>query len=332
MKVLVTGGAGFIGSHLVELLVKKKDISKIVVIDNLQDGSKKNLNHLLKFKKLVLKKIDIKNRRKLSLIFKNVKCVFHLAAMSDIVPSITDPRNYLETNIIGTMNILEAMRKNDVKKIIYAASSSCYGIPNKYPTHEKDKINPKYPYAFSKNIGEQLIQHWSKVYNIKYISLRLFNVYGTRSRTHGAYGAALGVFLKQKLSKKPFTIVGDGSQKRDFINVKDVAEAFYKSFVSKKNNKIYNVGTGKPISVNKLVELLKGKKIFVPKRPGEPFKTHANINLIKKELNWKPKISLKDGINEVLSNIDYWQNAPLWNKRKIQVATKDWFKYLSNKI
>lgn len=234
MKVIVTGGAGFIGSHLVELLVNKKEIKKIIIIDNLKDGSTKNIKKILKNKKVILKKIDIRNHKDLLKIFKYTKCVFHLAAMSDVVPSITDPKNYLETNIIGTMNVLEAMRKNKVKRIIYAASSSCYGIPKRYPTNENEKINPKYPYAFSKNVGEQLISHWSNVYNIEYISLRLFNVYGTRSRTHGAYGAALGVFLKQKLSGKPFTIVGDGNQKRDFINVKDISEVFYKSFVTKK--------------------------------------------------------------------------------------------------
>jgi len=328
MKVLVTGGAGFIGSHLVELLCEKKEITKITIIDNLQDGSKKNLKNLLKNKKVKLRKVDIRNEKKLNKSFKNVKCVFHLAAMSDIVPSITDPKNYLQTNIIGTMNVLEAMRNNGVKKIIYAASSSCYGIPKKYPTSEREKINPKYPYAFSKNIGEQLIKHWSDVYSINYISLRLFNVYGTRSRTHGAYGAALGVFLKQKLSKKPFTIVGDGNQKRDFINVKDVATAIYKSFKSKKSNKIYNVGSGSPTSVNKLVNYLKGKKIFIPKRPGEPKITHANTRLIRQQLKWKPKITLEEGLDEVLKNINYWNNSPLWTKKKIKKTTEDWFKYL----
>ncbi len=328
MKVIVTGGAGFIGSHLVELLCKKKEIKKILILDHLQDGSLKNIKNILKNKKVILKKVDIKNNKKIVRFFKDIKCVFHLAAMSDVVPSITDPKNYLETNIIGTMNILEAMRKNKVNRIIYAASSSCYGIPKKYPTNENEMINPKYPYAFSKNIGEQMIEHWSSVYNINFISLRLFNVYGTRSRTHGAYGAALGVFLKQKLSNNPYTIVGNGKQKRDFINVKDVAEVFYKSLKSSKKNKIYNVGSGKPISVNKLVSFLKGKKVFIPKRPGEPDITHANINLIKNDLNWKPKISIQDGIKEVLANINYWKKSPLWTKSKIKKATKDWFKYL----
>ena len=331
MKVIVTGGAGFIGSHLVELLSKKRKIKKIIILDHLQDGSLKNIKNILKSKKVILKKVDIRKNEKILRLFNNIDCVFHLAAMSDIVPSITDPKNYLETNIMGTMNILEAMRKNKVNKIIYAASSSCYGIPKKYPTKENEMINPKYPYAFSKNIGEQMIKHWSNVYNLNYISLRLFNVYGTRSRTHGAYGAALGVFLKQKLSKHPFTIVGNGEQKRDFVNVKDVAEAFYKALKSNKKNKTYNVGSGSPISVNKLVSLLEGKKVFIPKRPGEPDITHANVDLIKNELKWKPKISIQDGIKEVLANINYWKKSPLWTRNKIKKATKNWFKYLKNK-
>ena len=330
MKVIVTGGAGFIGSHLVELLSKKRKIKKIIILDHLQDGSLKNIKNILKSKKVILKKVDIRKNEKILRLFNNIDCVFHLAAMSDIVPSITDPKNYLETNIMGTMNILEAMRKNKVNKIIYA-SSSCYGIPKKYPTKENEMINPKYPYAFSKNIGEQMIKHWSNVYNLNYISLRLFNVYGTRSRTHGAYGAALGVFLKQKLSKHPFTIVGNGEQKRDFVNVKDVAEAFYKALKSNKKNKTYNVGSGSPISVNKLVSLLEGKKVFIPKRPGEPDITHANVDLIKNELKWKPKISIQDGIKEVLANINYWKKSPLWTRNKIKKATKNWFKYLKNK-
>ena len=140
----------------------------------------------------------------------------------------------------------------------------------------------------------------------------------------------VGVFLKQKLSNNPYTIVGNGKQKRDFINVKDVAEVFYKSLKSSKKNKIYNVGSGKPISVNKLVSFLRGKKVFIPKRPGEPDTTHANINLIKNDLNWKPKISIQDGIKEVLANINYWKKSPLWTKSKIKKATKDWFKYLKN--
>ncbi len=328
MKIIITGGAGFIGSHLAEYLCSIKKIKKIVVLDNLEDGSKKNLKEALKSKKVLLFKADIRNYKKIVNYFKNTSAVIHLAALSDIVPSIEEPREYLETNFNGTLNILEAMKKYKVQRIIYAASSSCYGIPNKTPTNEKDTINPMYPYAFSKYAGEELIKHYSKVYKLDYISLRLFNVYGTRSRTNTAYGAALGVFLKQKLENKKFTIVGSGNQKRDFINVLDVCKVFEKAVFSKIKNKIYNIGYGKPKSVNELVSLIGGEKIHIPKRPGEPYITHANISKVSRELKWKPKITLKEGVEEVLKNISYWKNAILWDRRSIKKATKNWFKYL----
>ncbi len=328
MKIILTGGAGFIGSHLVEYLISFKKIKKIIIIDNLKDGSKKNLKDSLSSKKISLKKADVRNFRKIEKYFKDCSAVIHLAAMSDIVPSIENPMEYFETNFNGTLNILEAMRKHKVKKIIYSASSSCYGIPKKTPTNELDPIKPMYPYAFSKYIGEQLIDHYSKVYKLNYISLRLFNVYGTRSRTNSAYGAALGVFLKQKLENKPFTIVGDGNQKRDFIFIKDVCEAFAKSLFSNLQNETFNLGYGKPESVNKMIKIIGGKKVFIPKRPGEPSITHANIKKIKLILKWKPKVSLEDGLNIVLKNIDYWKNSILWDKNSIKRATKNWFKYL----
>lgn len=328
MRLIVTGGAGFIGSHLCDLLIKKRNVDKIIVIDHLQDGTKKNLKNVLKSKKIILFKYDIRNKKKILPLFKGVDVVIHLAALSDIVPSIADPENYLSTNIVGTMNVLESMRFYNVKKIIYAASSSCYGIPKKYPTKENELIDTRYPYAFSKNIGEQLIQHWSKVYNINYISLRLFNVYGTRSRTHGAYGAALGIFLRQKISGKAYTVVGDGNQKRDFVYVSDVCNAFFQSIISKKKNLILNIGYGKPHSVNYLTKLLGGPKIFIPKRPSEPDITHADIKRAIKFIKWRPKITLEEGIDIVVNNINYWKKAPLWTPKKISKATRNWFKYL----
>lgn len=298
------------------------------MIDNFLDGNYKNISSFIKNKKIKIVKKNINNIRKNDKDFKEIDCVFHLAAIADIVPSIKDPLNYCNTNIMGTIKILEAMRYNKIKKIIFAASSSCYGMPEKYPTDEKQKIDPKYPYAFSKYTAEQAIIHWSQVYKINYISLRLFNVYGLRSRTTGAYGAVMGVFLKQKIVSKPLTVVGSGYQQRDFINVKDVCDAFVKAFKSKNYNNVYNIGSSKPKKIIELAKLLKNKIIFIPKRPGEPFKTFANINKAIKYLNWKPKILFENGIQELLKNIDYWKCAPLWDKHKIKKATKDWFKYL----
>ena len=268
MKYIITGGAGFIGSHLCDYLLELKSTQKIIIIDNLKDGSKKNLKLSLKNKKVKLYKKDIKNKEKIFNLFKNIDVVFHLAAQSDIVPSIENPVEYYQSNVNGTLNILETMRDQNVKKIIFAASSSCYGIPKFIPTKEIDQIDLRYPYAFSKNMAEQMIVHWSRVYNINYISLRLFNVYGPRSRTNSAYGAALGIFMKQKLSNSTYTVVGDGKQKRDFIHVRDVSKAFYKAGVSQQKNKIFNVGSGKPVTVNYLLRLIGDQqKVYVPKRP-----------------------------------------------------------------
>ncbi len=254
--------------------------------------------------------------------------VFHLAALADIVPSIKNPTAYFESNVVGTENIATACVKYNVKKIIYAASSSCYGVPKKYPTSENESIKPQYPYALTKNIGEQLLMHYAKIYRIQVTSMRLFNVYGTRSRTSGTYGAMFGVFLAQKLKKKPLTVVGDGSQKRDFTYVTDVVNAFYKCINYKGKKKIFNIGTGKPISINRIVKILKSKKINIPKRPGEPDQTNADNKQAIKELKWRPKISIEQGIKLILKNINYWKTAPVWTPKKIQVATSDWFKYL----
>ena len=324
MKILVTGGAGFIGSHLVERLVEQK--KKVIVLDNLSTGRLENLKHLLNKIKFI--KCDISKNTDIKKYFKGVQSVFHIAALADIVPSINNPDKYFDANVKGTLNILEACRQNKIKKLVYTASSSCYGIPKKYPTTENEKISPQYPYAATKNIGEQLILHWSKVYKINVASLRLFNVYGTRSRTSGTYGAMFGVFLAQKISKKPFTVVGNGKQKRDFIYVSDVVDALILASNSKKVSEIYNVGSGKPKSVNYIIKLLNGKTTSIPKRPGEPFITHADISKIKNKLKWKPKISIEQGVKILISEINYWKKAKVWTPKLIKKETNSWFKYL----
>jgi len=324
MKIIITGGAGFIGSHLAEFLIKKGH--KIVIIDNLSTG---RLSNIKSFKnRLKFVKADISKLGKWTENFNNAKIVFHLAALADIVPSIQNPKKYFDSNVVGTENVASTSLKHKVKKIIYSASSSCYGIPRSYPTSETENIRPQYPYALTKNLGEQILIHYAKIYGVQVTSLRLFNVYGTRSRTSGTYGAMFGVFLAQKLKNKPLTVVGDGKQKRDFTYISDVIEAFYKTIKIKKNFQIFNLGTSTPISVNKIVKLLGCKSINIPKRPGEPDQTNAKIIKIKKELNWEPKISIEQGIKKLLNEIDYWNNAPVWTPKKIKVATKDWFKYL----
>lgn len=322
---LVTGGAGFIGSHCVDHLLKND--YKVRIIDNLVGGNEKNLIHLKKTD-IDFEKKDIRSIQKNDKIFKDVELVFHFAGIGDIVPSINDPYEYMSVNVQGTVNVLECCRYwQNIKKLVYAASSSCYGKAS-VPTSEQNAINPLYPYALSKYNGEQASLHWYKVYNMPINSIRIFNAYGIRSRTSGAYGAVFGVFLKQKLSKKPFTVVGDGNQKRDFLYVTDVVNAFYLAAISKYCGEIWNLGAGKPQSINKLVKLLSGEVVYIPKRPGEPDVTYADISKISSQLNWKPKVTFEEGVSIILENISYWNDAPLWDEYKIKNATKDWFKYL----
>jgi len=326
MISIVTGGAGFIGSNLVDQLVAKGH--KVVVLDNFATGRRSNLSKHPK-KKVKIIKVDISNNIPLDKYFKKAKFVFHLAGLADIVPSIENPEKYFKANVVGTLNVIQAAKKANVKKIIYAASASCYGMPKKFPTSEDDEINPMYPYAFTKWQGEKLIMHWAKVYDLPAISLRFFNCYGTRSRTSGAYGAVFGVFLAQKLKKKPLTIVGNGNQTRDFVHVYDLVKALIKAAISKKTGMIYNVASGKEVTVNKIAKLIGGKKINIPKRPGEPYRSLACIKKIKKDLNWKAQINITEGVRDLMKNLKYWSDAPVWTPKKIKKATKLWFKILS---
>lgn len=327
MKVVVTGGAGFIGSHLVDLLVKKN--YQVTVIDNLITGNIENLKKVKEKIKFI--NLDISKDENLKIHFEETNFVFHLAGLADVIPSIKNPKEYYKTNVNGTFNVLEASRLANVKKFIYAASASCYGLPDKIPTPETSEIKPTYPYALTKWLGEELVMNWKKIYNFPVISLRFFNVYGPRSNFTGAYGSVFGVFLAQKLAKQPFTIVGNGKQTRDFVYVNDVANAMYQAAISEIDGEIFNVGSSEEISINRICELLSGEKVYIPKRPGEPDRSLADINKIKKLLKWKPIVSIEEGTKLLLNNINLWKKSPVWNSDSINEITKDWFSFLKKK-
>src|SRR5579871_3687133 len=253
---LVTGGAGFIGSHMVERLLN--DGYEVTVLDNLSTGRLENLAHLRYNSRLTIHQVDIADLNAIRPLFDGVDWVYHFAALADIVPSIQHPALYYHSNVDGTFAVLEAARAAGVRRFLYTASSSCYGIPDSFPTPETAAIRPMYPYALTKYLGEQTALHWGQVYGLPVVSLRLFNVYGPRSRTSGTYGAVFGVFLAQKLAGKPYTVVGDGQQTRDFTFVTDIVNAFMCAAQSEVTNKVYNVGSGNTYSVNRLVELLGG--------------------------------------------------------------------------
>tara|TARA_B100000749_G_C18400289_1_gene454402 strand:+ start:324 stop:1301 length:978 start_codon:yes stop_codon:yes gene_type:complete len=324
MKSLVTGGAGFIGSHLVDSLLAEGD--EVTVLDNFSTGRPENLSHIEGAVKLV--EADLSLYGAWANHFKGIDRVFHLAALADIVPSIENPDIYYQANVTGTLNVMKASKEFNVNKLIYSASSSCYGIPDILPTPETAEIRPQYPYALTKCLGEQIVLHWSSVYRIPSVSTRLFNVYGPRSRTSGTYGAVFGVFLAQKLSNKPFTVVGDGTQTRDFTYVEDVTSALIATSESSLEGDIINIGSDNTYSINQVVELLGGEAVYIPKRPGEPDSTWADISKAKKLLDWRPTITIEKGIKNLLDNIDYWSEAPVWDADSISEATKKWFEYL----
>ena len=325
MKCLVTGGAGFIGSHLVERLVFQGH--EVTVIDDLSSGKLSNLDSVkekIKFHHLDVASVEAESK------FDGQELVFHLAARADIVPSIVKPTEYMLANVFGTLRVLEAVRKYSVNRLIYTASSSCYGIASEVPTSESAPIEPMYPYALSKWMAEEMVFHWTKLYKLNAMSLRLFNVYGPRARTSGNYGAVLGVFFAQRLAGQPLTIVGDGTQSRDFVYVDDVVDAFILAGESKESGYAVNIGSGNPIPVNRVAEIIGGGTINIPHRPGEPDVTHADTGLALQKFGWKPKTDFASGMRIAMSNLDIWKDAPVWTLETIELATKEWFKYLSN--
>ena len=323
----MTGGAGFIGSHMVDLLLGRQ--YAVRVIDNLVGGRDANLAHHAGSPALTLVRRDIREFQPGDPLFDGVDYVFHFAGIGDIVPSIEKPLAYMSTNVQGTVHMLECARAAGVRRFVYAASSSCYGLAAT-PTREDHPISPQYPYALSKYQGEQAAFHWHGVYRLPVNAIRIFNAYGTRSRTSGAYGAVFGVFLKQKLSGKPFTVVGDGTQTRDFVYVTDVAEAFFAAADTGLVGRVWNVGAGAPQPVNRLVELLGGPVVHIPKRPGEPDCTFADISRIQADLGWRPRVDFAEGVRRIVDQIDDWRDAPLWDPDSIAQATAGWFDALSS--
>jgi UDP-glucose 4-epimerase len=322
---VVTGGAGFIGSHMVDLLLTRD--YRVRVIDNLVGGREANLAHHRNDPRLSFERRDIRRLDLDDVLFREAAFVFHFAGIGDIVPSIERPTDYMDTNVQGTVRVLECARAANVRKFIYAASSSCYGLAAA-PTGEDHPIAPEHPYALSKYLGELVTFHWRQIYRLPVNSIRIFNAYGPRVRTTGAYGAVFGVFFKQKLEGKPFTVIGDGTQRRDFLYVTDVAAAFLRAAESDLTGEIWNLGAGNPQSVNRLVGILGGPVVHIPKRPGEPDCTWADIGKIQRELGWKPLVPFDEGVRRMMQDIELWRDAPLWDPQSIAIATKTWFQYL----
>ena len=293
--MLVTGGAGFIGSNLVDQLILENN--EVHVIDNFSSGKKENCND-----KAIYHKIDISNVDSvdtLKKIFKDVDTIFHCAALARVQPSIIDPLKYEINNTLGIMNVLKSASGANVRRLVYSASSSAYGPTDNLPSKENDPINPISPYANQKYYGELCCKMFSKVYGIETVSLRYFNVYGERQNLGGAYATVVGIFINQLLKSESLTINGDGNQRRDFTYVGDVVSANILASSSKKIGKgeSINIGSGKNISINELAKMIGGSAIHQDP-VNEPFANLADINKAKKLLDWEPLMDLNSWIEK----------------------------------
>lgn len=297
---IVFGGDGFIGKHLVTGLLKRDHIVQVADFPD----------------------IDI---RKLLTIHSPIDTIYHLAGLSNIVPSIENPRDYYETNVTGTFNILEAARLGGVKKIVYAASSGCYGQNPVSPISEDHACDPHQPYALTKYLGEQLVLHYGKVYGMDVVSLRIFNAYGNGCLTKTTCPSLLNILLAQRANNKPLTIVGDGTQERDWVYVDDVVEAFI--LAAERGSGVYNLGTSVPTNVNRIADVIGGERKYIPPRGGEPFTIYADNSRLK-ALGWSPRVSIEQGLKEMMDNLDYWKDAKVFTAEGMQEETKHWSKKL----
>lgn len=293
MRAVITGGAGFIGSHLAEYLIEQG--VEVVILDNFQTGSRTNLAKIAHHPNLSIYCLDI-SREELTSYFSHADWVFHLAGLADVALSHSNPALYFQMNVTATMKVIESAKNCNVKRLIYAASASCYGLNPPCPTDEEAPLFSSSPYALTKKMGEELVLLWHKLYQMPALSLRLFNVYGPRSFNKTVFS----VFLEQKKAGKPFTVVGDGNQSRDFVFVTDVAKAFFLAARSDYSGEVFNVGSNQWVTINQLVKLLGGSATYLPARVGDPLASCADITKIGKWLSWSPEISLETGIEKML--------------------------------
>jgi len=297
-KAIVTGGAGFIGSNLVNELISQN--IQVSIIDNLSTGHKENLNPKATFYNVDISKAD---PLRLQTIMEGADIVFHLAALARVQPSIEDPVPFNEVNINGTLNILWAAHKAGVKRVVYSASSSAYGETNLLPTSETAPTNPLSPYGLQKYVGEQYCKMFSEVYGLDTVSLRYFNVYGEKMNFGGAYKTVIAVFIQQLQEEKKLTITNDGEQRRDFTYVGDVVNAniLAATHLERLDGDVFNVGNGNNYSVNEVADMFKGEKVYGEKRI-EPFETLADNSKINLDLDWQPKGDLPTWIKNYLKN------------------------------
>ncbi len=314
MRAIVTGAAGFVGSHLVEHLIQAN--WEVIALDR----------HTRNWGTLPVEYVrcDLEDAHSVGQLKLEADVVCHLAGYGEMLGALRDPAAYLQANVIGTAAALELARAVGAKRFVYAASSSCYGARPPVPTAEDAPIDLGHPYALSKYLGEQAAFHWARVYGLEVNSLRLFTAYGPRMRKSDALGPVLNIFLAQKAHGVPLTIVGDGTQGRDFVHARDVAEAFYLAAAAPVHGQIWNVGSGETQTIDHIADLIGGPTVRIPERHGDPHTARADITRIRRDLVWTPKVSFPDGLRELLADWGAWQNAPVWTPDVMVRETAQW--------
>ena len=292
MNCLVTGGAGFIGSNLVDKLIELGH--SVVCVDN---ESAECHDQFYWNNSANNYKIDVCNYEDMEPIFKNIDYVFHVASDARIQPAILNPKKSIENNVLGTLNMLELSRKNNVKRFIYSSTSSAYGKKSSIPNIETQPSDPLTPYSTAKVFGENLCRVYNNLYGVETVSFRYFNVYGNRQPIKGQYAPVIGLFQKQNKSNEPLTIVGDGTQRRDFTHVSDVVEANILALsMTSGFGEVYNIGYGKNYSILEIAKMISDNIVFIPPRQGEVSETLSYTEKFKIKTGWTPKISLADWI------------------------------------
>ncbi|MGI0100144.1 MAG: dTDP-glucose 4,6-dehydratase [Candidatus Micrarchaeaceae archaeon] len=319
MKILITGGAGFVGSHLCEKYTTNGDT--VICLDNMINGDLGNVRHLVSRRNFKFVKGDIRDPELLEKLARDADVIMHLAAQIHVDRSVVEPKLTYETNVIGTLNVMEAARVWDVKRVIYASTSEVYGPAEFAPMHEAHPLNPPHPYGASKVGAEKLASAYIKTYGMDIAIMRPFNIFGQKQKDTG-YGGAISIFVKRVLGNQPPIIYGSGKQTRDYTYVKDTVAAYDAVLNHKKPiNEPINFGTGKEVSITDLANLIiklcgkegKLKPVHVDERPGEVSRLVADASKAKKLLGWEAKYSLEDGLTEF---IDWYKNykSEEWTK------------------
>ena len=293
---LVTGAAGFIGSNLVDYLLKQGH--SVICVDN-ESANNENFHWIFMDRRAINVKSDITDYKGMKNIMTNVDYVFHLAAESRLQSAIQNPILAVQKNCVGTTVMLQCAREVGVKRFVYSSTSSGYGN-NPYPNVETQPDDCLNPYSASKIAGEKFCKMYTDLYGLETVVLRYFNVFGHRSPQRGQYAPVIGIFQRQRDAGEPLTIVGDGSQRRDFVHVEDVARANYLASLMPlrgHEGEVFNVGTGSAYSIQQIADAISDDQVYIDKRSGEMETTFADITKIGEVIGWKPEIDVIDWIH-----------------------------------